>query len=130
MALVEGTVDFGGTLKRLREARGIALRDIAESTKVSVSALEALERNDISRLPGGIFRRGIIRAYAGAIGAEPEQLVRDFDAQFTREGTPPRFARSSSVAAGPGQTAKHVAIAVAVLLAIAALLASAFLVLI
>ena len=56
--------DFGGRMKRLREERGIALRDIAETTKISVSALEALERNDVSRLPGGIFSRGFVRAYA------------------------------------------------------------------
>ena len=91
MSRPDGTLDFGGTLRRLREARGVALRDIADTTKVSVSALEALERNDVSRLPGGIFRRGIIRAYAGTIGADPEQLVRDFDAQFPREGPAARW---------------------------------------
>jgi cytoskeletal protein RodZ len=75
-------IDFGARMKRLREERGIALRDIADTTKISVSALEALERNDISRLPGGIFSRGFIRAYAEQIGVDPEATVREFIARF------------------------------------------------
>ena len=77
--------DFGERMKRLREERGVALRDIAETTKISVSALEALERNDISRLPGGIFSRGFVRAYAEQIGADPEKAVRDFIARFPHD---------------------------------------------
>lgn len=77
--------DFGEKMKRLREERGIALRDIADTTKISVSALEALERNDISRLPGGIFSRGFVRAYAEQIGADPEKAVREFIARFPHD---------------------------------------------
>ncbi len=49
--------DFGGKLRQARERRGISLRQIAASTKFSAAALEALERNDISKLPGGIFNQ-------------------------------------------------------------------------
>ncbi len=48
-------------------------------------ALEALERNDISRLPGGIFSRGFVRAYAVAVGLDPEALIREFMAQFPQD---------------------------------------------
>lgn len=78
-------VDFGERMKRAREARGISLRQIAESTKLSVSVLEALERNDVSRLPGGIFSRAFVRSYAGEIGMDPETTVRDFIAQFPHD---------------------------------------------
>ena len=78
----DGGPDFGARMKRLREGRGVALRDIADRTKISVSALEALERDDISRLPGGIFSRGLVRAYAEQIGADPETTVREFIARF------------------------------------------------
>ena len=81
-ARVEGAPDFGGRLRVLREARGVTLREIATTTNISVAQLEALERNDISRLPGGIFLRGIIRSYAQEIGADPESIVRDFVASF------------------------------------------------
>ena len=74
--------DFGSKMKRAREERGVTLRHIADVTKISVSALEALERNDISRLPGGIFSRAFVRSYALEIGLDPEQTVREFLARF------------------------------------------------
>src|SRR6266704_6105778 len=73
---------FGKKLREARERRGITLREIADTTKISVSQLEALERNDISRLPGGIFSRAFVRSYAVEVGADPEQTVRDFLSQF------------------------------------------------
>ena len=45
--------DFGSRLRDARERRGMSLRHIANATKITVAALDALERNDISRLPGG-----------------------------------------------------------------------------
>jgi cytoskeletal protein RodZ len=77
--------DFGTMMKRAREGRGISLRQIADVTKISVSALDALERNDISRLPGGIFSRAFVRSYAVEVGLDPEQTVRDFIAQFPHD---------------------------------------------
>ncbi len=77
--------DFGARMRHTREQRGVSLRQIAQTTKLSVSALEALERNDISRLPGGIFSRAFVRSYAAEIGADPEQTVRDFLTQFPHE---------------------------------------------
>jgi cytoskeleton protein RodZ len=86
MAMVEhAKPDFGMKIKRLREERGISLRQIADTTKLSVAALEALERNDISRLPGGIFTRAFVRSYAIEVGLDPEQTVRDFLVQFPHD---------------------------------------------
>lgn len=85
-AMVEhGKPDFGIRMRRLREERGVSLRQIADATKISVSALEALERNDISRLPGGIFSRAFVRSYAIEVGLDPEQTVRDFLIQFPHD---------------------------------------------
>lgn len=75
--------EFGMKLRRLREERGVSLRQIADVTKVSVSVLEALERNNLSRLPGGIYGRAVVRSYASEIGLDPEQTVRDFLSQFS-----------------------------------------------
>ncbi len=86
MALTEAAKpDFGTRMKRSREERGVSLRQIADVTRVSVVALEALERNEISRLPGGIFSRGIVRSYALQVGLDPEQTVRDFLASFPHD---------------------------------------------
>jgi cytoskeletal protein RodZ len=72
---------FGNKLREARERRGISLREIANTTKISVSALEALERNDISRLPGGIFSRAFVRSYALEVGLDPEETIQEFIAQ-------------------------------------------------
>lgn len=77
--------DFGGRMRRAREARGVSLRQIAETTKLSMAALEALERNDISRLPGGIFSRAFVRSYASEIGMDPEATVREFLTHFPHD---------------------------------------------
>ena len=77
--------NFGLTLKRAREAKGMSLRQIAIATKISAAALDALEQNDISRLPGGIFSRAIVRSYAIEVGLDPEQTVRDFIERFPHE---------------------------------------------
>ena len=77
--------DFGSKMRRAREQRGVSLRQIAEATKISMSALEALERNDPSRLPGGIFSRAFVRSYAVEIGVDPEPTVREFLAQFPHD---------------------------------------------
>src|SRR5438105_3028400 len=69
---------FGARLRQQREQQQIALTFIAEQTKISLSLLEGLERDDVSHWPGGIFRRAFIRAYAHAIGLEPDSIVREF----------------------------------------------------
>ena len=70
--------NFGARLRQRREGQQIALGTIAEQTKIKQSLLEALERGDVSQWPSGIFRRAFIRAYAHAIGLEPDVVVREF----------------------------------------------------
>jgi cytoskeletal protein RodZ len=81
-------IDFGAKLRGARERRGVSLRQIAETTKISVAALEALERNDPSRLPGGIFRRAFVRSYAAEVGLDPEATVREFLERFNLDPAP------------------------------------------
>jgi cytoskeletal protein RodZ len=76
---------FGAKLREAREQRGLSLRQIANATKISVGALEALEHNNISRLPGGIFSRGFVRSYAIEVGLDPEETILEFLAQFPRD---------------------------------------------
>jgi cytoskeleton protein RodZ len=74
--------DFGRKLREARERKGVSLRQIAGATKISVAVLEALERNDISRLPGGIFSRAFVRSYALEVGLDPDRTIQEFVAQF------------------------------------------------
>lgn len=78
---------FGAKLRAARERRGVSLREIANKTKITVSALEALERNDFSRLPGGIFSRAFVRSYATEVGLDPEETIQEFLAQFPRDAS-------------------------------------------
>ena len=109
-------------MKRLREQRGITLREIADTTKLSVRTLEALERDDISCLPGGIFSRGLVRAYAEQLGVDPETTVQEFIARFPEasvsDGLPHR--RPEEVNTDPpSMVARRVVMAVTVLVPIA-----------
>jgi hypothetical protein len=73
---------FGTRLRQQREERQIALEDISAKTKIKVALLEGLEGDDLSRWPQGIFRRAYIRAYAQAIGLDPDTLVQQFLALY------------------------------------------------
>lgn len=79
------TADVGAALREARLKRGVSLKQIAAKTRISLGALEALERNDIFRLPGGIFTRAFIRSYASEVGLDPEHMVREFLASFPHE---------------------------------------------
>ena len=75
-------VSLGEELKRERELREISLREISEATKISMRILEAIEKNNFQSLPGGIFNRNFLRAYAEFIGLDTENVVRKYHQQF------------------------------------------------
>src|SRR5262244_2297073 len=79
---------FGERLRREREMRGITLDEISESTKISRRHLESLEREDFDSLPGGIFNKGFVRAYARFLGLDEDQAVADY-ASVTHDEPPP-----------------------------------------
>jgi transcriptional regulator with XRE-family HTH domain len=91
------TGDFGSKLREARERKGVSLREIANATKISVRALEALERNDISHLPGGIFSRSFVRAYAVQADLDPDEAVDDFVRQFPHDSVIAGHAASSRI---------------------------------
>lgn len=75
-------MDFGQFLREARERRGVSLRQIAVSTRISLRTLEALENNEIRKLPGGIFSRAFVRSYAHEVGLDPDETVHRFLQQF------------------------------------------------
>jgi transcriptional regulator with XRE-family HTH domain len=93
---------FGVRLRTERERKSIALTAVANSTKISIGLLEALERDDASRWPSGIFRRAFIRAYADAVGLDREATLREFLERFPdpaserRPSTPARECPSAA----------------------------------
>jgi cytoskeleton protein RodZ len=75
---------FGEQLRLAREARGITLREISEQTRISMRHLEAIESNDYKRLPGGIFNRSFIKAYARQVGFDQNEALEGY-ARTARE---------------------------------------------
>ena len=92
---MDDTTRLGAYLREERERRGLALRSISENTKVSLPLLEGLEADDISRWPGGIFRRAFVRSYAEAVGLDPDDVFKRFEQQH-------RPAAPDGTAADPG----------------------------
>ena len=70
---------FGERLRREREMRGISLDEIAVATKISARNLHALEDEKFNQLPGGIFNKGFVRAYAKFLGIDQEQMVAEYE---------------------------------------------------
>jgi hypothetical protein len=95
------TDEFGPRLRRERERRKISLASISANTKVSISLFEALERDDVSRWPCGIFRRSFVRSYAEAIGLDGDDIVREFLERFPEPGDAARL----ELAGGPAPDA-------------------------
>ena len=73
-------------MRLARETRGIALRAISEQTRISMRYLEAIEADDYRRLPGGIFNRSFIRAYAKQIGYDEQDALEEYSAMMHERG--------------------------------------------
>jgi cytoskeleton protein RodZ len=98
--------DFGSSLRRERERRGITLEGISSSTKIRLSYLEAIEQDHLDQLPSGLIGRGFVRAYAREIGVDEEETIAayvanraDSDTQLAPPAAPkPAFNQSSNLA--------------------------------
>ena len=88
-------------VRRWRESRGISLRDIAESTKLSIRALEAIEHGEFEKLPGGIYNTNYIRQYARAIGFDEGDLLAAYEKSqsATRAPRPPALGTAQTFVA-------------------------------
>jgi len=77
---------IGEQLRLAREARGIGLREICDETRISVQYLEAIEANDYKRLPGGVFNRSFIKAYAKCIGYDEREAIEGYTRYLREHG--------------------------------------------
>jgi cytoskeleton protein RodZ len=80
---------FGAQLKQEREKQKVTLDDISLTTKISTRMLRALEEEHFDQLPGGIFNKGFIRAYARCLGMDEDQAVADYLATINPPGKKP-----------------------------------------
>jgi transcriptional regulator with XRE-family HTH domain len=101
-------------LRRARQARGLTLQDVAAVTKLSPRVLNRIELGDFEALPAGVMGRAHVRAYARAVGLDPDDVVKGLadllpaeidPVQVLRARARQRFADDHPVAAALGASA-------------------------
>jgi len=70
--------EFGDKFRKAREKKDISLDDVSNVTKISSRMLQAIEQERFDLLPGGVFNKGFIRAYAKHLGLNDEEAVTDY----------------------------------------------------
>jgi cytoskeleton protein RodZ len=75
----------GSELKAARKKAGLTVEVISKHTKISVSKLAALEKNDFKNLPTGLYLFSSVRAYAREVRIDPEPLVERLRAEFAEK---------------------------------------------
>ena len=97
---------FGEKLRKQREQRGLELDAISNTTKISTRMLRALEDEHFDQLPGGVFNKGFVRAFARQIGLNEEEAVADYltalrESQIQQQSILPDFRSSASRPSAP-----------------------------
>ena len=79
---------FCDELRWERERRQVSIETICEQTKVASRHFLALEAGEYDALPGGVFRKGIVRSYVTALGLDEVPWIERFEASLRESGTP------------------------------------------
>jgi hypothetical protein len=96
---------FVTRLRRHRERSRVPLEEIARDTRVKVELLEALERNDLTAWPRGLYARAYMRAYAAAIGLDASDVVDEFCRLFPQgdRRVEPTMKEMAAIVASPSE---------------------------
>ena len=86
---------LGETLRKAREARGMTVAQVADSTHLMARQIEALEREDFSGIVAAIYGKGFIKLFAECVGVDPSPLCDEF-AEIYNGSRPPRIARRTA----------------------------------
>ena len=71
-------MDLGADLRNAREHAGLSLPELAARTRIPQRTLRAIEENDFSNIPPGVFARSFIRTYAREVGVDPDEAVAQY----------------------------------------------------
>jgi cytoskeleton protein RodZ len=81
--------ELGSSLRDARVRRGIELAQVAAETQIRMRYLQALEDERFELLPGSVYAKGFLRAYADYLGLESQLFVDEYNARFSADDTPP-----------------------------------------
>lgn len=98
---------FGEKLRKQREQQGIGLDAISETTKISTRMLRALEDEHFDQLPGGVFNKGFVRAYARQVGLNEEAAIADYLAALRESQIRENQSRENQIQSHPGSPEIH-----------------------
>lgn len=84
------SLTLGEKLRQAREERDISISEVAEQTRISPLYIEAIENDDYSPLPGGIFNKGFVKSFAKFVGVDEDEALQDYSRQLSQqnEGQP------------------------------------------
>lgn len=122
-------ITLGEKLRQAREARGMSIGDIAEQTRISAHYLEAIENNDFSSLPGGVFNKGFIKLYARCVGLDEQEVVQDYLRIVNQKDDEElKLYKPEVLADGNPNSSKLITIAILLILIIAAVWGGSYLI--
>lgn len=78
-------LDFGAQLAAARKQKNLSLEELSSRTKIRMSVLRAIERSALSELPGGLYSREFLRAFAREVGCDPEEIIRQYRSRLPDE---------------------------------------------
>ncbi len=114
--------NFGESLKKSRQEKGLTPKDVAEATRIPAHIIEDLESGNESRMPAPVYVKGFIRAYARELGLDEEQLLQEYGDSRVLEGEP----LSLAVSIGTEKPSSHLAVLVLALVFAVLLLAGGY----
>ncbi len=76
---------LGEKLRQAREERGITIMEVSEQTRISPLYLEAIENDNYSPLPGGIFNKGFVKSFAKYVGIDENEALQDYTRLITQQ---------------------------------------------
>lgn len=79
------SLSLGEKLRQAREERGISIMEVSEQTRISPLYLEAIENDDYSPLPGGIFNKGFVKTFAKYVGVDENEALQDYTRLVTQQ---------------------------------------------
>ena len=92
--------DLGETLRAARERRGLSQVEVAEATRIKVHIIDAIEKNDFSRISVPLYGKGFVKLYAEHVGLDPAPLVRKYLEGHARSVQPSLQAQPPAGASG------------------------------